>query len=122
MADCVFGYTCVNDVTAFQIIKKDPAFQQWSRAKSFDTFGPFGPVIATDLDPQSLQIIATVGGRVRQDYPVSDMFFTPLELVQWISRDMALFHGDIISCGTSGGALPMKPGVTVEIRIDGIGL
>ena len=52
---------------------------------------------------------------------MTDMFFTPLELVQSISRNTTLFSGDIISCGTSVGALPMKPGVTVKIHIDGIG-
>ncbi len=120
-ADCVFGYTCVNDVTAVEIIHENPSFAQWSRAKSFDTFGPFGPVIATDLDPGSLRVTTHVGGRTRQDYGVSDMFFKPLELVQRISRDTTLLPGDLIACGTSTGALPMRPGSTVEVRVDGIG-
>ena len=119
--DYILGYTCVNDATAFQIISEDPSFPQWSRAKSFDTFTPFGPVIATDLDTQSLQVMALLNGKVRQDYPVSDMFFSPQELVQRISRGMTLLPGDIITCGTSLGALPMKPGCTIEIHIDGIG-
>ena len=119
--DYVYGYTCVNDVTALDIISEDPSFAQWSRAKSFDTFTPFGPVVATDLDIQSLQVTSTLNGKIRQDYPVSDMFFSPLELVQRISRGMTLLPGDIITCGTSLGALPMKPGSTIEIHIDGIG-
>jgi len=119
--DYIFGYTCVNDATALPIISEDPSFPQWSRAKSFDTFTPFGPVIATDLDPQSLQVTGQLNGKVRQDYPVSDMFFSPLELVQRISRGMTLFPGDIITCGTSLGALPMESGNTIEIHIDGIG-
>ena len=119
--DYVLGYTCVNDATALPIIFEDPSFPQWSRAKSFDTFTPFGPVIATDLDPQSLQVTAQLNGKIRQDYPVSDMFFSPLELVQRIARGMTLLPGDIITCGTSLGALPMKPGSTIEIHIDGIG-
>ena len=119
--DYVLGYTCVNDATAFQIISEDPSFAQWSRAKSFDTFTPFGPVIATDLDAHSLQVTARLNGKIRQDYPVKDMFFSPLELVQRISRGMTLLPGDIITCGTSLGALPMKRGSTIEIRIDGIG-
>ena len=49
--DYIFGYTCVDDVTAADLIRKDPTFAQWARAKSFDTFGVFGPVIATGLDP-----------------------------------------------------------------------
>ena len=119
--DYVLGYTCVNDATALDIISEDPSFAQWSRAKSFDTFTPFGPVIATDLDTQSLQVTSLLNGKVRQDYPVSDMFFSPLELVQRISRGMTLLPGDLITCGTSLGALPMKAGSTIEIHIDGIG-
>ena len=120
-SDYVYGYTCVNDVTALDIISEDPSFAQWSRAKSFDTFTPFGPVIDTDLDPQSLQVTSRLNGKVRQDYPVNDMFFSPLELVQRISRGMMLLPGDIITCGTSLGAVPMKPGSTIEIHIEGIG-
>ena len=121
VADHVLGYTCVNDATALDILFEDPSFPQWSRAKSFDTFTPFGPVIATDLDTQPLQVTAEMNGKVRQDYPVNDMFFSPLELVQRISRGMTLLPGDIITCGTSLGALPMKAGSTVDIHIDGIG-
>ena len=118
---CVLGYTCLNDVTALDIISEDPSFAQWGRAKSFDTFTPFGPVIGTDLDPQSIQVTSRLNGKVRQDYPVNDMFFSPLELVQRISRGMTLLPGDIITCGTSLGAVPMRPGSTIEIHIDGIG-
>ena len=119
--DYVYGYTCVNDVTALDIISEDPSFAQWSRAKSFDTFTPFGPVVATDLDIQSLQVTSTLNGKILQDYPVNDMFFSPLELVQRISRGMTLLPGDIITCGTSLGALAMKPGSVIEIHINGIG-
>jgi 2-keto-4-pentenoate hydratase/2-oxohepta-3-ene-1,7-dioic acid hydratase in catechol pathway len=119
--DCIFGYTCVNDVTAFQLIDSNESFAQWSRAKSFDGFGSFGPTIATNIDPQTLQIQTLLNGRVRQDYPVSDMIFPPNKLVQLISRDMTFYPGDVICCGTSLGVLPMRPGTTVEIKIDGIG-
>ena len=119
--DYVLGYTCVNDATALPIIFEDPSFPQWSRAKSFDTFTPFGPVIATDLDPESLQVTSRLNGEVRQDYPVNDMFFSPLELVQRISRGMTLLPGDIITCGTSLGAVPMSPDSRIEIHIEGIG-
>jgi 2-keto-4-pentenoate hydratase/2-oxohepta-3-ene-1,7-dioic acid hydratase in catechol pathway len=121
-ADCIFGYTCVNDVTAFEIIGRDASFAQWSRAKSFDTFGVFGPVIATGLDPMGLTVRTLVNGRERQNYPVSDMIFPPVELVSRISRDMTLEPGDVIACGTSLGVLPLKSGTTVEVAIDGIGV
>ncbi|HYB10974.1 MAG TPA: fumarylacetoacetate hydrolase family protein [Alphaproteobacteria bacterium] len=118
---CIFGYTCVNDVTAFDLLNKDSSFQQWTRAKSFDTFGVFGPVIATGLDPDTLVVRTILNGDERQNYPVADMFFRPYRLVSLISRDMTLLPGDVIACGTSVGAGSMKPGSTVEIAIDGIG-
>jgi 2-keto-4-pentenoate hydratase/2-oxohepta-3-ene-1,7-dioic acid hydratase in catechol pathway len=121
-ARCIFGYTCVNDVTAFEIIGRDASFAQWCRAKSFDTFGVFGPVIATGLDPMALTVRTLVNGRERQNYPVSDMIFPPAELVSRLSQDMTLEPGDVIACGTSLGVLPLKAGTTVEIAIDGIGV
>lgn len=117
----IFGYTCVNDVTAVEIIGKDPTFAQWARAKGYDTFGPFGPVIATGLDPSKLNVRTVLNGTERQNYPVSDMIFSPARLVSLISQDMTLEPGDIISCGTSVGVGSMKPGSKVEVRIEGIG-
>ena len=117
----IFGYTCVNDVTAFGLLTADPSFPQWCRAKSLNTFGPFGPVVVTDLDPSTLTVRTTVDGRERQNYPVSDMIFGPAELVDLISRDMTLYPGDVIACGTSTGAMPMQPGNVVEVAIDDIG-
>jgi len=117
----IFGYTCVNDVTARDVMRLDPAFVHWTRAKSFDTFGVFGPVIATGLDPASLRVRAVISGEERQSYPVSDMFFSPAEIVSRISHDMTLEAGDVIACGTSVGAGPLQAGDTVEVAIDGIG-
>ncbi len=119
--DVIFGYTCVNDVTAPAVLRADDTFPQWCRSKSFDTFGPFGPVIATGVEPETLRIQGLVDGEVRQDYPASDLFYSPRELVCRISRDMTLFAGDIISCGTASGTLTIEPGATVEIVIEGIG-
>jgi len=120
--EVVFGYTCVNDVTALDLIAEDASFAQWTRAKSFDTFGAFGPVIATGLDPDLLRVQTLVGGKARQDYPVTDMIFTPRQLVSLVSRGMTLSPGDVIACGTSLGAMPMRPGVTIEVAIEGIGV
>lgn len=117
----VFGYTCVNDVTALELLNADPAFPQWTRAKGFDGFCPVGPVIATSFDPAAASVRTRVGGRERQNYPLSDMIFPPAELVARISRDMTLQPGDVIACGTSLGVLPMRPGTKLEIEIDGIG-
>jgi len=119
--DHVFGYTCANDVTVGDIIARDPTFPQWVRAKGFDTFCPFGPVIATGLDPAMLVVRTLLNGEVRQDYPVNDMVFSVAQLVSMISQDMTLEPGDLLLCGTSVGVGSMRPGSTVEVEIDGIG-
>lgn len=117
----IFGYACANDLTALELLQRDPAFAQWTRAKSFDGFGPFGPAIETDFDPAGAMLRTRVGGRERQNFALADMFFGPAELVSRLSRDMTLEPGDVIFCGTSLGVLPMKPGTEVEVEIDGIG-
>jgi 2-keto-4-pentenoate hydratase/2-oxohepta-3-ene-1,7-dioic acid hydratase in catechol pathway len=117
----IFGYSCVNDVTAFDLFEAEPGHEQWTRAKGLDSFGPFGPVIATGLDPTSLTVRTLVDGHERQNYAVADMVFSPAQLVSLISRDLTLVPGDIISCGTSVGVGVLHPGNTVEIVIDGIG-
>lgn len=119
--DHIFGVTCVNDVTALDLLRADASFEQWVRAKSFDGFTPFGPVIATGLALDALQVRTLVNGRERQNYAVSDMFFSPAALVSRLSRDVTLLPGDVISCGTSLGAGPWSPGATVEVIIDGVG-
>jgi 2-keto-4-pentenoate hydratase/2-oxohepta-3-ene-1,7-dioic acid hydratase in catechol pathway len=118
---CVFGYTCANDVTAADILTRDPTFAHWARAKGFDGFCPFGPGIATGLDLDRLVVRTILNGSVRQEFPVSDMLFTVPELVSRISRDMTLTPGDLILCGTSVGVGVMKPGSTIEVEIAGIG-
>jgi 2-keto-4-pentenoate hydratase/2-oxohepta-3-ene-1,7-dioic acid hydratase in catechol pathway len=117
----VFGYTCVNDVNSFELLKVDTTFEHWTRAKGFDTFGPFGPVIATDVDPAGLTVRTLVNGRERQSYRVADLIFSPARLVSLISRDVTLLPGDVISCGTGPGPGVMRPGATVEVVIDGVG-
>ncbi len=117
----IFGYTCINDVTAIDIIGRDATFAQWTRAKGFPTFGVFGPVIATGLDPGSLVVRTLVNGAERQNYPCADMIFSPRQIVSHISRDLRLCAGDVIACGTSVGVGSLKLGATVEVVIDGIG-
>ncbi len=119
--DHVLGYTCVNDVTAADILHRDASFAQWVRAKGFDTFCPFGPSVATGLDPATLVVRTLLDGVERQHYPISDMRFSVQQLVSLISQDMTLDPGDLILCGTSVGVGSMKPGSTVEVEIDGIG-
>ncbi len=120
-AEAIFGYTCVNDVTALDWLTADPSFPQWARAKGCDTFGPVGPAIATGLDPASLAVRTLLNGRERQAYPVSDMILPPARIVSLLSREMTLLPGDLIACGTSLGVLPMRPGSEVTVSIDGVG-
>jgi 2-keto-4-pentenoate hydratase/2-oxohepta-3-ene-1,7-dioic acid hydratase in catechol pathway len=118
---CIFGYTCVNDVTAMDLLFENGDFPQWARSKSFDTFGCLGPAIATDFDWAVAELTTRLDGVERQNYKLSDMIFPPLELVRRISADMTLLPGDVIACGTSLGAGSIKDGVTVVVSIDGIG-
>ena len=120
-AQHVFGFTCVNDVTSAAILKADASFTQWARAKGLDGFGPFGPVIATGLDPATLTVRTLVNGRERQSFPISDMLIPVARLVAQLSQGMTLEPGDVIACGTSVGSGPIPKGATVEIVIDGIG-
>lgn len=117
----VFGYVCVNDVTAMDLLAKDPTYAQWTRAKGLDTFGPFGPFVATGLDPERLVVRTIVRGKVRQDYPMTDAVFSPRALVAHLSRELTLLPGDVIACGTSVGVGVLRPGSVVEVSIEGIG-
>lgn len=117
----IFGYTCVNDVTAIEFLFEDKAFQQWTRSKGYDTFTPLGPCINTDIDPAGLNILAIQDGETRQDYPVNDMIYSPQQIVAMISEYQTLVPGDLICCGTSVGARTMKPGTEIQVSIPGIG-
>jgi 2-keto-4-pentenoate hydratase/2-oxohepta-3-ene-1,7-dioic acid hydratase in catechol pathway len=120
-ADCIFGYTCINDVTAIELLNESGDFAQWCRCKGFDTFGCVGPVIATGFDWAGARLTTRLDGIERQNYPLSDMILSPLEQVSQISHDMTLLPGDVIACGTSLGVGSIKDGATVEISIEGIG-
>ena len=120
-SDAIFGYTCINDVTAFGLLKEYAGFDQWSRAKGFDGFGIFGPAIATQLDWQTLGVITRVNGEEVQHYPAKDMILSPPKIVALLSRNMTLHPGDIICCGTSIGLAAMPADCSVEVEIAGIG-
>ncbi|MGU7774556.1 fumarylacetoacetate hydrolase family protein [Burkholderia sp. MR1-5-21] len=120
-AQHIFGFTCVNDVTAAELLNEDPNFAQWCRSKGFDTFSCIGPVIRTDFDWRGARVVTRLDGVERQNYLLADMIFTPEEQVSLISQDMTLMPGDVIACGTSLGVGSIKDGSTVEVSIDGIG-
>jgi 2-keto-4-pentenoate hydratase/2-oxohepta-3-ene-1,7-dioic acid hydratase in catechol pathway len=117
----IFGYTCLNDVTAADLLNENPDFAQWARAKSYDTFSCIGPAIATDLHVPAASLVTRVAGNERQNYPLSDMIFKPAELVSRLSHDLTLLPGDVIACGTSLGVGSIKDGNQVDITISGIG-
>jgi 2-keto-4-pentenoate hydratase/2-oxohepta-3-ene-1,7-dioic acid hydratase in catechol pathway len=119
--EAIFGYTCINDFTSLSVLNADPSFPQWTRAKSFDGFGVVGPMIETDLDWRALTIKVLVDGRERQSFPADDMILPPEQIVSCLSRDMTLNPGDLIACGTSLGARPVKAGMNIDVVIDGIG-
>jgi len=117
-AGAIFGYCCLNDVTARDLQKTDG---QWTRAKSFDTFCPIGPAVAKDIDPGNLNIECFVNGKLRQSGNSSFMIKNVYELTSFISRIMTLMPGDIIATGTPKGVGEIKPGDEVTVRIEKIG-
>ena len=117
----LFGCTCVNDVTAIETLFSESLFAQWTRCKAADTFAPIGPVIDTEVDPNTVTVCANLDGSERQNYATTDYVFSPAEIISGLSKDMTLLPGDIFACGTSLGVGSMKPGSQIEISIDGIG-
>ncbi|CAG1000397.1 5-oxopent-3-ene-1,2,5-tricarboxylate decarboxylase / 2-hydroxyhepta-2,4-diene-1,7-dioate isomerase [Methanosarcinales archaeon] len=116
----IMGYTCFNDVTARDIQKEDG---QWTRAKSFDTFAPYGPfIIDSGLDVSDLCIRTRVNGKVRQDSRTSNLIFGVPELIEFISSIMTLEAGDVIATGTPPGVGELSAGDEVEVEIEGIGI
>ena len=114
----VAGYTLLNDVSArdYQAFDK-----QWTRAKSFDTFCPLGPVMETEFDVARSTIETLLNGIRKQYAPLTDMIFPIDVIIPWISRVMTLLPGDVIATGTPAGVGPMKAGDVVEIVVPGIG-
>lgn len=118
-SDYVRGYTCLNDVTARDLQRKDG---QFARAKSFDTFCPIGPRIETDLDVTDIRVVTRVNGVVKQDGRSSQMVFPVDFLIRYISNMMTLNPGDVIATGTPSGVSAMVSGDVCEVEIEGIGI
>lgn len=114
----VRGYTCLNDVTARDIQRKDV---QFTRGKSFDTFCPIGPVIEIGLDVNDIRVTCSVNGEARQDGRTSQMVFPVDFLIRYISRQMTLKAGDLIATGTPAGVSKLNAGDVCEVTIEGIG-
>lgn len=116
--DYIFGYTVGNDVTARDLQRTDG---QWTRAKGFDTFCPFGPWVDTEFDPSDAVITCRVSGQPRQMGSTRDMVFNVNMLIAFISSVMTLEPGDLIFTGTPGGVGPLKDGDEVVVEIEGLG-
>jgi 2-keto-4-pentenoate hydratase/2-oxohepta-3-ene-1,7-dioic acid hydratase in catechol pathway len=115
----VLGYSCFNDVTARNMVAKDRFLL--TLAKGFDSFGPFGPYIVTDLDPNHLMLKTYLNGELKQQDNTKNCVFSVQQVLSFISKYMTLFPGDIVITGTPRGIAPMKPGDTVEVEIEAIG-
>lgn len=119
VSEYIRGYTCLNDVTARDLQKKDV---QFTRAKSLDTFCPIGPHIETELDVSDLRVTVRVNGETKQDGRTSQMVFPVEFLIRYISRMMTLIPGDVIATGTPSGVSKLSPGDVCEVEVEGIGL
>ena len=115
----VFGYTCLNDVTARDLQKRDV---QFTRAKGFDTFCPVGPHIETKLDPRDVLVETRVNGELRQTGNTSLMGFDVVFLIRYVSRIMTLLPGDLLATGTPAGVGPLAAGDVVEVSLSGVGV
>ncbi|TFH57977.1 MAG: FAA hydrolase family protein, partial [Candidatus Zixiibacteriota bacterium] len=115
----IFGVTCVNDVTARDLQKKD---LQWTRGKGFDTFCPAGPYLVTDLDYKNLNVTSRLNGETRQTSNSRNMIFSIAELIGFINNIMTLLPGDLIATGTPEGVGPMKNGDIIEVEVEGVGV
>jgi len=128
--DCIFGYTCTNDVSArdWQIYRQK---KQWARGKSFDTFCPMGPWLVTKDeigDPDNLRIRAILNGEVMQDSSTSDMIFDTRAIISDLSRSMTLLKGTVIMTGTPEGVgftrvppIFLREGDTITVEIERVG-
>jgi len=115
----VFGYTCLNDVTARDIQRAET---QFTRAKGFDTFCPIGPWIVEGMPTGDRAVRCRVNGEVRQDGRTAQMIHDVASLVAFMSSVMTLEPGDVISTGTPAGVGRIVAGDTVEIEIEGVGV
>jgi 2-keto-4-pentenoate hydratase/2-oxohepta-3-ene-1,7-dioic acid hydratase in catechol pathway len=115
----LLGYSCLNDVTARDLQKSDV---QFTRAKGFDTFCPFGPHIETQLDPSDVLVETRVNGVLRQSGRTSLLVYPVAFLIRWISRVMTLNPGDVIATGTPAGVGPLVAGDIVDVSVSGVGV
>ncbi len=120
----VFGYTGMIDVSARGEGRRTWKTGSWL-GKSFDTFAPIGPCIATADEipnPNDVHVQFWVDGQLRHNYNTDDMEHLVPELVEFATTIMTLNSGDVIACGTNHEGLgPLQDGEVVDFEIHGIG-
>lgn len=119
----ILGFTCMNDVSQRNVQTGDRS--GWFRGKSFDTFGPIGPVVVLSEeigDPQALSIQCRLNGKVTQSSNTRLMIFPIPEILSFVSHNFTLEPGDIIMTGTPSGVSPLRHGDVVEVEIEKIGV
>jgi len=114
----VFGYTCANDISDRDLQKRDI---QFTRAKSYDTFKPLGPVISTNINGNDVNISLSVNSVTKQQANTKDFIHSIDVIIEKITQVMTLYPGDVILTGTPSGVGSIKPGDKIEINIEGIG-
>lgn len=117
--DYILGYTCFNDVTARAVQKSDG---QWTRGKGMDGFGPCGPWVTDEVEPDDLSITTRLNGRIVQQSRTSLFMHDVPAVIEFITASMTLEPGDLIATGTPAGIGPMADGDRVEVEIEGIGI
>lgn len=117
--DYIFGLTCGNDMSVRDWQETDA---HWTRAKASDTLCPIGPWIETDSDPSDLSIKARVNGEMHQDGRTNDLIFKVPDIIEYLTRTITLYPGDIIMTGSPLGAGPVADGDVMEVEIESIGV
>ena len=117
--DHVLGYTCFNDVTERAMIERNQI--DLTPAKGFDTFGPIGPCVVTDLNPNTLDLRTYLNGKLMQEDNTANCIFRVEYILHYLSRIMTLCPGDIVSTGTPQGIAAIQPGDVVVVEVEGIG-
>jgi 2-keto-4-pentenoate hydratase/2-oxohepta-3-ene-1,7-dioic acid hydratase in catechol pathway len=115
----VLGYSCFNDVTERNLVGANPFLLNLS--KGMDTFGPCGPCIVTDLDPNRLVLKTFLNFELKQQDNTRNCVFSIQRLLSYICRYITLLPGDIVTTGTPQGIAPMQPGDRIEVEIEGVG-
>ena len=125
----VGGISAINDVSGRRAQLETP-LSQFTLGKSFDTFSPLGPCIASadGVDLADIDLRTTVSGEVMQDANTRDLIFSVVELIEYISAGVTLEPGDVIATGTPSGVGDsrkpkryLREGDTVEIYVEGVG-